>query len=696
MIKLTIDGKSVEVENGKSVLEAALAAGIYIPNLCYHPDLRPAGACRLCIVEVDGMRGLPTSCTTPARDGMVVHTNTEKVKKLRQGLIWLILSEGPTQLQQDSQLKKVVEWTGTRNMLSTYKTQPKNLPVPDDDPFFIRDPNLCILCGRCVRMCQEVRGVGAIGFANRGIDSQVSTTGGDDMRTAECRFCGACVEVCPTGALRDREPIPWADREKRILPCQNACPAGIHIPQYVALIAEGRFQEALEVIRDRAPFPFTLGCVCPHPCEKACRRCELDEGVAIRELKRFVAQVDTGEWKSKITMAPATGKKVAVVGSGPAGLTCAWFARRLGHDVTVYEAAPKAGGSLRASIPRYRLTDEVLDQEIRSIEEIGVEIKTGTRVESLDALFEQGVQAVFLGVGAAKGTKMGIPGEDDPRVLDGLSVLEAVNWDKDIKLGGTVAVVGGGNVAMDVARTAVRMGAKVVMLYRRTREEMPASPEEVEYALEEGVNIQFLVAPQKIVAGAKKLQVECIRMELGAPDASGRRSPVPVKGSEFIQEVDHLVMAIGQKSAIPEGFKVAVDKKGRLQVDRASLACSRPGVFAGGDVVSGPATVIEGINAGRNAAAAIDQYLGGSGHIDESLASLEKQKPRLGRETNFSGRKRPKTPVLPLAQRTKSFAEVEGSFDKETAVREANRCLRCGLRLTICAAPMPPKSEAKS
>lgn len=695
MIQLTIDGKKVEAEPGKSVLEAALAAGIYIPNLCYHPDLRPVGACRLCIVEIDGMRGLPTSCTTPAREGMIVHANTDKVRKMRQDLIWLIRSEGPAELQKDSPLEKVVEWTGVRNLLPSYKAPAKHLPVPDDDPFFIRDPNLCILCGRCVRICQEVRGVGAIGFVNRGIESQVSTTGGDDMRTTECRFCGACVEVCPTGALRDREPIPWADREKRILPCQNACPAGIHIPQYVALIAEGRFQEALEVIRDRAPFPFTLGCVCPHPCEKACRRCELDEGIAIRELKRFVAQVDTGEWKSRITMAPATGKKVAVVGSGPAGLTCAWFLRRLGHRVTVYEAAPKAGGCLRASIPRYRLTDDVLDQEIRSIQEIGVEIKTGARVESLDPLFEQGVQAVFLGVGAAKGTKMGIPGEDDPRVLDGLSVLAKVNWGEDIDLGGTVAVVGGGNVAMDVARTALRKGAKVVMLYRRTREEMPASPEEVEYAIEEGVDIQFLVAPQKIVAGEKKLQLECIRMELGAPDASGRRSPVPIQGSEFIQEADHLVMAIGQKSAIPESFKVAVDRKGRLQVD-AALACSHPGVFAGGDVVSGPATVIEAINMGRKAAATIDRYLGGSGNIDESLASREKQKSRLGRETNFSGRRRPATPVLPLAQRTKSFAEVEGSFDQKTAVREASRCLRCGLRLTICMAPLPPKSEAKS
>ena len=691
MIKLTIDGKAVEVENGKTVLEAALAAGLYIPNLCYHPDLRPVGACRLCIVEIDGMRGLPTSCTTPAKDGMVVHTNSDKLQKMRQDLLWLILSEGPTEIQKDSQLEKVVEYTGTRNMLSTYKTKPKHLPVADDDPFFIRDPNLCILCGRCVRICQEVRGVGAIGFVNRGIESQVSTVGGEDIRKAECRFCGACVEVCPTGALRDRDPIPWADREKRILPCQNACPAGIHIPQYVGLIAEGRFQEALQVIRDIAPFPFVLGCVCPHPCEKACRRCALDEGIAIRELKRFVAQVDTGEWKSTIPMMPATGKKTAVIGSGPAGLTCAWFLRRLGHSVTVYEAAPKAGGSLRASIPRYRLTDEVLDQEIRSIEEIGAEIKTGTRVESLDKLFDEGVQAVFLGVGAAKGTKMGIPGEDDPRVLDGLSVLERVNWGEEIKLGGTVAVVGGGNVAMDVARTALRMGAKVIMLYRRTREEMPASPEEVEYALEEGVDIQFLVAPQKVLPGGQKLKIECIRMELGEPDSSGRRSPVPVTGSEYIQEVDHLIMAIGQKSAVPEGFKVAMDKKGRLQVDRASLACSRPGVFAGGDVVSGPATVIEAINTGRKAAEAIDKYLGGAGNIKESLASLEKQNPRLGREAQFTGRKRPKTPVLPLAKRTKSFAEVESTFDENTAVREASRCLRCGLRLTICQSPMPPK-----
>ncbi|HOW97323.1 MAG TPA: FAD-dependent oxidoreductase [Kiritimatiellia bacterium] len=693
-MKLTIDGKTVEARDGQTVLQAALDAGLYIPNLCYHPDLRPVGACRLCIVEIENMRGLPTSCTTPARDGMVVRTNTEAVLKLRQNLIWLILSEQSEPILEDSQLKKVVDWAGARNLLSSYRAQPKKRPVRDDDPYFIRDPNLCILCGRCVRICQDVRGVGAIGIVNRGIESRVDTSAGADMRTAECRFCGACVEVCPTGALRDREPIPWADREKRILACQNACPAGIHIPQYVSLIAEGRFQEALEVIRDRAPFPFVLGCVCPHPCEQACRRCQMDEPVAIRELKRFVASVDTGEWKARVTMRPPTGKKTAVIGSGPAGLTCAWFLRRLGHEVTVYEAAPKPGGSLRASIPRYRLTDEVLDQEIRGIEEIGVKIVTGARVESLDPLFAEGVEAVFLAVGAARGTKMGIPGEDDPRVQDGLTLLEAINRGHDVKLGGTVAVVGGGNVAMDVARTAVRLGAKrVVMLYRRTRQEMPASPEEIEYAIEEGVEIRYLVAPQRVVARPEKLQLECIRMELGEPDASGRRRPVPVPGSEFVQEADHLIMAIGQKPAVPESLGVALDRRDRLQVDPATWSTSRPGVFSGGDVVSGPATVIEAINAGRNAAAAMDRYLGGSGRIEESLASLRKQNPRLGREEHFAGKKRPKTPILPLERRTRSFDEVESSFNAATAVQEANRCLRCGLRLTICAAPLPPPTR---
>jgi len=694
MIRLTIDDKEIEVEPGKTVLEAALQAGIYIPNLCYHPDIPPVGACRLCIVEIEGMKGTPTACTTTVKEGMVVHTNTPKVQELRKNLIWLILSEHPKDLTKSSQLKKVVEWIGVKDVLPGYIPHPKNLPVVSDEPLFIRELNRCILCGRCVRICQEVRGVGAIGFVGRGTTAIVGTSYDLPMKDAGCKFCGACVEVCPSGALFDKEEFEEKDREKILLPCKNSCPAGIDIPRYVRLIAERRFQDALEVIREKVPFPNVLGCVCDHPCEEACRRGEVNEPIAIRALKRFVAEQDSGRWRTKITVAPETGKKVAIVGSGPAGLTAAWFLRKLGHSVTVFEALPKAGGMMRIGIPKYRLPRDLLDREIEDIENIGVKIKTNTKIESLDELFSQGFNAIYLALGATQGIKMGIPGEDNPQVLDGISVLRSINLGEKVDITGDVAVVGGGNVAIDVARCALRVGAeKVTILYRRTQREMPAYSEEVEEALKEGVRFSFLVTPQKVSPEGKKLKVECIRMKLGEPDASGRRRPIPIEGSEFTIEVDRLITAIGQRSEVPERFGLATDRRGRIQVDEETLSCSREGVFAGGDVVSGPASVIKAIQAGRRAAISIDKYLGGKGQIDQKFIPEEEEPNWLGREEGFAYKRRAKTTTLPIDERLHGFAQVELTLDERAAVEEAKRCLRCQLRLNISKAPLPPEDN---
>ena len=694
MIRLNINGKEIETEAGKTVLEAALQAGIYIPNLCYHPDTSPTGACRLCIVEIDGIDVFPTACTMIAKEGMVVHTNTEEIQEYRENIVWLILSEYPAQLNESSQLKKVVEYIGVKKLLSHYTPHSKNLPILSDEPFFVRDLNRCILCGRCVRMCQEVRGVGVIGFINRGINTIVSTGGDSSMKDADCRFCGACVEVCPAGALTDKEAYNDKDREEKLLPCLNTCPAGVDIPRYVRLIAEGRFQDAVEVIREKVPFPHVLGCVCNHLCEEACRRNELNDSIAIRALKRFVAERDSGRWRTKVEIAPETGKKVAIVGSGPAGLTAAWFLRKLGHSVVVFEALPEPGGMLRTGIPRYRLPENVLHQEIKDIEDIGVEIRTNTKIESLDQLFNQAFDAVFLALGAPQDMKMGIPGEDDCRVLDGISFLRSVNFGDKVDIAGEVAVVGGGNAAIDVARTALRVGAeKVTILYRRTRKEMPAAPEEVEEALDEGVKIDFLVAPQRVLPERDKLKLECIRMKLGEPDASGRRRPVPVESSEFIIEVDRLIMAIGQKPAVPDGFGLSMNRWGYILADEETLACSREGVFSGGDVVRGPASVIEAIQAGRKAAISIDKYLGGKGQIDQKFIPEEPENPWLGREEGFADKEKAQMPTLAADKRVSNFSQVECGFDEETVVEEAKRCLRCQLRLKISKAPLPPQKE---
>ena len=692
MISLTIDDKKITAQPGKTVLEAALEAGIYIPNLCYCPDIPPIGACRLCIVEIDGAKGLPAACTTAVKEGMVVRTNTPRLQELRRDIMWLTLSGYPGEPESSSQLKKVADYIGVKELLPGFTPKPINVPPVLNEPFFARDLDKCVLCGRCVRMCREVRKTGAIGLINRGIKTVIGTGRGEPLKDSGCKFCLACVEVCPSGALYDKEKFEEKDRAKVLLPCVNTCPAGIDVARYVRLAAAGKFQDALEVIREKVPFPLALGYACNHPCEEACRRGQLNKPISIKALKRFVAERDTRRWRSKLEIAPDTGKKAAIVGAGPGGLTAAWYLRLAGHAVTVFEAQSEPGGMLRCAIPAYRLPRNILKKEIGEIESVGVEIKTNAEIRSLDELFKQGFGAVFVATGAPSGVKLGVAGEEDPRVLDGISFLNAVSYGKKTGLTGEVLVVGGGNVAMDVARTALRVGAKkVTVLYRRTREEMPALPEEVEEALAEGVKLRFLTAPHKISPGNGKLNVECVLMKLGEPDASGRRRPVPIEGKNTVIKADRVIAAIGQKPAVPAEFNLAPDKKGNIQADAQTMACSRQGVFAGGDAVSGPASIIEAIEAGRKAAASIDKYLGGTGGcIDRKFLPQEETAPCLGREEDFCGRERAEVPVIPVAGRKNNFKLVERAFDKKTAAAEAKRCLRCELRLKISKAPMPP------
>jgi len=463
-------------------------------------------------------------------------------------------------------------------------------------------------------------------------------------------------------------------------PCQNACPAGIDIPRYIRAIGEGKFGEAVAVIREKVPFPTVLGYVCVHYCEANCRRGQLEEAIAIKELKRFAADHDTGLWKQNSKIASPTGKRVAIVGSGPAGLTAAYYLAKLGHEVTVFEALPVAGGMMRVGIPSYRLPVEMLDREIKEIENVGVKIKTNSRVESLDELFEQGYNATFASVGAHRGINMGIEGETTPGIVDGVDFLREVNLGKEVNVGDKVAVVGGGNVAIDASRTALRLGAKeVTIAYRRTRAEMPASEEEIDEALEEGVEIVYLATPTMVTSVDGRLKVEFIRMELGKVDESGRRRPVPVTGSEFTGEYDLMIKAIGQESVVPDEYGLAVERGGRIKVDPETLAASREGVYAGGDAVSGPASVIEAIAAGRQAAVSIDKYLGGEGNIDEVLIPPEEEVAPIDIDEVEGEKYRPPVKMLPLNERLKGFAQVVLGFEQENAIEETKRCLRCDL-----------------
>ena len=695
-ITLIIDGREVKAKSGATVLETAREVGIYIPALCYHPDITPFGACRLCIVEVEKMRGFPPACTTPATEGMVVHTNTTKLQELRRSILELILSEHPYSCltcprNLNCELQRVASYIGLDKIALPYTH--KELPIYEEDPLIIRDYNLCILCGRCVRACQEVRGVSAIVFTFRGSQAIIGTAFGHSLKDSGCKFCGACIEVCPTGALRDKDGR-WeseAEKEAALVPCKHACPAEVDVPRYIDLIAKGKFAEAVAVIRERVPFPGVLGRVCVHPCEEACRRGQINEPIAIKALKRFATDRDNGLWKQNSKVAPPTGKRVAIVGSGPAGLTAAYYLAKLGHWVTIFEAFPEPGGMMRVGIPEYRLPRELLRAEIAEIENVGVDIKLNTKIESLDKLFEDGYHAVFLALGAHKGIEMRVEGEEGPGVIDCVSFLRDVNFGKELKLGDKVAVVGGGNAAIDASRVALRLGAnEVTIIYRRTRAEMPASLEEVDGAIEEGVSIHFLAAPSKISRENGEVRLECIRMQLGESDASGRRRPEPIKDSEFTMEFNTVIAAIGQRPDIPTKFALQTKRGDTLEVDSNTLITSREGVFAGGDVVSGPAVAVEAIEAGRKAAESIDKYLSGDGIIDEILVNAEELNPYLGRDDNFAYSSRAQMPSLPVEQRLSGFPVRALGFGKETAIAEAERCLKCPLRLQISPPWLPP------
>ncbi|MBU4427485.1 MAG: FAD-dependent oxidoreductase, partial [Proteobacteria bacterium] len=529
----------------------------------------------------------------------------------------------------------------------------------------------CEQCGCCSSAC-PITGVN--GFNVRRIIRHIELDLIDEIADTpfpwSCTTCGRCEEVCPNGIaildiirpLRSMSPgelVPdWP-------PCTRACPAGIDIPGYIRLIAEGKLDEACALIMEKVPFPGILGRVCMHPCEDACRRTEVfNQPISICALKRYAADKAGNVFERASKIKESTGHKVAVIGAGPAGLTAAFYLRKKGHGVTVFEALPEPGGMMRFGIPDYRLPKDILRAEIKEIEDIGVEIRTNTKAHSIQRLFEEGFNAVFLAIGAHQGLRIGVDGEDSPGVIEGVTFLRDVSLGKKVEVGSRVAVIGGGNAAIDSARTALRLGAKeVTVIYRRTQAEMPASPEEIDGATAEGVEIHYLSAPSRIVSQDGKVELECIRMKLGAVDASGRRRPEPIKDTEFTMGFDTIITAIGQRPEIPSQFDLAVGREDVAQADPNTLATSREGVFAGGDLISGPASVIEAIAAGRKAAGSIDKFLGGDGDIEESIAVRPDTEAYNGkRESGFADLKRVETPAIPLSERHGGFTEVDLCF----------------------------------
>jgi formate dehydrogenase major subunit len=478
-----------------------------------------------------------------------------------------------------------------------------------------------------------------------------------------------------------------------VAPCAARCPAGLDIPGFVHGIATGDHRRATEVIAERLALPGSLGRICPRLCEEGCRRCDLDQGLAIGALHRYAADLDIAAAAPYTPpRAPASGKQVAIVGAGPAGLAAAWYLLRKGHACTLYDAHPQPGGMLRYGIPAYRLPKEALDAEIGAIEKLGARFQMGMRWGAEFTLGELRKQydAVFLAIGAQRAE--GLRCEGEQHALSGIEFLELVAKGKPPALGRDVVVVGGGNTAMDCARSAARLGARVRILYRRGRQEMPCAMHEVEAAEAEGVHIDLLVAPVRLDgrAGRPVLLLTCRRMTLGEPDASGRRRPCAVEGSDFIIECSTVIAAIGQavERTLPgrEGLRVT---GWGIAVDERTLATNLPGVFAGGDAVLGADLAVRAVAAGRIAATSIHQYLSGEPVTGEPEMTGIVMRPvddaeRAAIFRAIEKAARVPIPRIPMEQRLATFDEVELGLPLEEAAREARRCLSCGCRKQNC------------
>jgi NADPH-dependent glutamate synthase beta subunit-like oxidoreductase len=488
--------------------------------------------------------------------------------------------------------------------------------------------------------------------------------------------------------------LTFNEDDQALAPCQQTCPAEINIPQYIDQIRRGDYAGAINTIRERNPLLLSCGRVCPHPCEDYCRRGLEDEPVSINQLKRFVADWEMNRnQRLPIPCAPDTGKKVAIIGGGPAGVSCAYFLRRLGHSPTILEAMPKLGGITRYGIPEYRLPDKVLDWEIEGILNLGIEVQYNTRLGedfTIQSLRDEGFDAIFMGIGAWKDYKLGIENEDAKGIWQGINFLSTVanHPEKKIPVGNKVAVVGGGNSAIDCVRTLLRLGSdEVYILYRRTRKEMPANEVEIVAAEHEGVKFQFLAAPTRVLTDdqGRVKGIEYLQMELGEPDASGRRRPVPIEGSETIIELDMLISAISQQPDITflekekEKDNIAITRWSTFDNDEETLQCSLPYLFTGGDVATGPALVVDAIGGGRRAARSIHQYLTGEQVQGSSKSLRKKHIPESLFKTVPGVEKKARTPMpeLEVAERIHSMDEVDQVISEKDAAYESSRCLKC-------------------
>ena len=689
MVSITVDGKKIEAKEGTSVLRAALDAGIYIPHLCHHPDLKDISACKVCFVQVEGHDEPETSCNLTVEDGMVVVTKNEEIDKLRKLAMELILAAHPEDCSVcpkygKCELQNLIQYLGVAP--SRMRLRAKGFQLEDQNPLYDHEMNRCVLCGRCVRACNELRGVKVLQYNREGLEIKVGALHDKLLKDADCRFCGACAEVCPTGSIRDRLVYTAAEKQDKLVPCRATCPANTDIPRYVRFVKEGKFDEAAAVIREKLTFSECLGHVCSHVCEGECRRQNVNASVSIRNIKRYAAEKDTGSlWRGKEKRLPDTGKKVCVIGAGPAGLTAAYYLRKQGHAVTVKEALPKSGGMLQYGIPSYRMPRDIVDKEADYMISFGINIEYNTKVEDVMSLKNE-FDAVLIAIGNHVGTLLPMEGNDADGILLNIDFLRNASMGNETGLGKKVIVLGGGNVAFDCARTAKRLGAEEIhVACLEARDKMTADDEEIEQAGEEGIFVHPAQAFEKImkdanghVAGVAFTDILSFTFD------ENRRAIIEKKeGSYHEIEADTVIFAVGQRCGLEGNDEIERGRANSIAVDEKAKTTSVEGIFACGDVTYGTKSVVMAIADGRKAAESIDKFLGGDGDISEVLAPEQIRDPYIGRWEGFGYAERKQPKVLSASERKDNFNMVDFGICDEEICGEAARCLQCDLRFDI-------------
>jgi NADPH-dependent glutamate synthase beta subunit-like oxidoreductase/Pyruvate/2-oxoacid:ferredoxin oxidoreductase delta subunit/ferredoxin len=689
MAVITIDGIQLEVEENRNVLDCALENGIYIPHLCHHKDLNPLGSCRMCIVEVEGQEGLTTSCTLKAKEGMVIKTKSAEIERRRTLALELLLAGHPEDCSTcpkygNCELQMLIQYIGPKT--GRLKLRTKGFKEQNENPLIIHDMNRCVLCGRCVRACNELRGVKVLQYQKKEMETYVGTLHNKLLKDADCRFCGACVEVCPTGTIRDKIRKPDVKKDDAVVPCRYACPAHTDIPRYIRHVKNGEYDEAAAVIREKVPFPRALGYICTHVCELECKRKEISEAMSIRDIKRYAADHDTGScWKGKGKQLPDTGKKVCVVGGGPAGLTAAYYLRKQGHEVTLKEALPKVGGMMSYGIPSYRLPREIVAQEAAVIEEQGVKMEVNTKVDKPIELLNE-YDAVLMAIGGHNGVRLPMEGSKLDGVILNADFLRNASMGKETGMGKRIIVLGGGNVAFDCARTAKRLGAEEIHLAcLEAREVMTADDEEIEQAREEGIFVHPAQTFERITGTDKVTGVDFMNVKSFTFDENRRAIIEKEEGSEHHIDGDTVIFAVGQRPDITEEAGLELGRANSIAVKdiNENKETSVKGIFAAGDAIYGTKSVIMAIESGREAAIEIDRYLGGDGDISEVLAPKQHADPYIGQCPGFGYLEKKHTVVDFPEKRENNFNLYDHGICDSDICAEAGRCLQCDLRLKI-------------